>query len=89
FIPGGIASMGKGMLSVPEDLSVPTPKGEYYYEIKAFIDLIHRRKIESDINTHENSLLTIEIMDEIRRQLGVVFPADDGASLNYGDVGEF
>ena len=83
FIPGGIASMGKGMLSVPEDLSVPTPKGEYYYEIKAFIDLIHRQKIESDINTHENSLLTIAIMDEIRRQLGVVFPADDGNRLYH------
>ncbi|OQB29942.1 MAG: 1,5-anhydro-D-fructose reductase [Bacteroidetes bacterium ADurb.Bin174] len=81
FIPGGVASMGKGMLSEPEDLSVPTEKGEYYYEVKEFIDLIHQQKNESDINTHENSLLTIEIMDEIRRQLGVVFPADSRALL--------
>ena len=77
FIGGGTASMGKGMQSEPEDLSVESAKDEYYYELKSFIDLVLEKKPESKINSHENSLITLEIMDEIRRQLGVVFPADD------------
>jgi predicted dehydrogenase len=76
FIGGGQASMGKGMLSKPEDISVEVDKDEYYYELKHFIDLVLAGKPESDINSHQNSLITLEIMDEIRRQLGVVFPAD-------------
>lgn len=52
------------------------PRNEYYFEIAEFIDLIQSGRRESKINSHENSLITIEIIDEIRRQLGVVFPAD-------------
>jgi hypothetical protein len=33
-------------------------------------------KQESSINSWENSIITMEIMDEIRRQLGVTYPAD-------------
>ena len=49
---------------------------EYYYEVAEFIDLIESGQMESSINTLENSLITIEIIDEVRRQLGIVFPAD-------------
>lgn len=49
---------------------------EYYYETVEFLDIINEGKIESPINTQENSLITIEIIDEIRRQTGVHFPAD-------------
>ncbi len=49
---------------------------EYFYEVAEFIDLIEQGKFESPINSHENSLITMEIIDEIRAQLGVVFPAD-------------
>ncbi len=49
---------------------------EYYYELKEFINVIEAEKTESSINTHSNSLVTIEIIDEIRRQVGVRFPAD-------------
>jgi hypothetical protein len=52
-------------------------KSEYYYEIAEFINLIEQGKKESDINSLDNSLATIEIIDEIRRQLGVHYPADD------------
>ncbi len=58
------------------DLSVEATQGEYYYEIKEFIDLIETNQIESSINSHQNSLHTLEIIDEIRRQLAVVYPAD-------------
>ena len=49
---------------------------EYYYEVAEFIDLIQSGRKESANNSLENSLITMEIIDEIRRQLGVVFPAD-------------
>ncbi|MDR1503652.1 MAG: Gfo/Idh/MocA family oxidoreductase [Prevotella sp.] len=50
---------------------------EYYYEVAEFINLIQEGKRESQINSHENSLITVEIVDEIRKQLGVEYPADD------------
>lgn len=59
-----------------ENLTQPTDKNEYFYEIKEFIDLILTGKHQSEINSHEHSLITMEIMDEVRRQLGVVYPAD-------------
>ena len=55
----------------------PAENDEYYYEIKEFIDIVQSGKQESTINSWENSLTTMEIMDEIRRQLGVVYPADE------------
>lgn len=57
------------------------PKNEYYYEIAEFIDLIQSGRTESDINSHENSLITIEIIDEIRKQLGIVYPADEKVGI--------
>jgi predicted dehydrogenase len=53
-----------------------TKMNEYYYEVAEFIDLIQSGRAESAVNSLENSLITIEVIDEIRRQLGVRFPAD-------------
>ncbi|WP_029906793.1 Gfo/Idh/MocA family protein [Prevotella sp. 10(H)] len=58
-------------------VSTPNPLHEYYYEVAEFIDMVLAGKTESEINSHENSLITIEIVDEIRKQLGVIYPADD------------
>ncbi len=60
-----------------ELLSHPPKKNEYYYEVKEFIDMVQSGRQESAINSWENSLVTMEIMDEIRKQLGVKYPADD------------
>lgn len=71
------ANLGGRMAeSVVEDLSVVPDHNEYYYEVAEFISLIENGKIESEINSHSNSLATLEIIDDIRRQIGVVFPAD-------------
>jgi len=59
------------------NLTEPDTIHEYYYEVAEFIDLIKSGKKESVINSHENSLITIEIIDEIRRRLGVIYPADN------------
>ncbi len=59
------------------DLLAPPTHNEYYYEIAEFIDLIQSGTMESAVNSHAHSLITMEILDEIRRQLGVRFPADE------------
>lgn len=57
-------------------ISTPNPTHEYYFEVAEFIDLIQKNRRESTINSLENSLITIEIIDEIRKQLEIIYPAD-------------
>lgn len=59
------------------DITQPAKLDDYYYEIAEFINLVQEGKIESQINSHNNSLITIQIIDEIRKQLGVVYPSDN------------
>ena len=59
-----------------ETLWQTSGEDDYVYEIKAFIDLIAEGKTESPINSFAASLATAEVMDEIRRQVGVRYPAD-------------
>jgi scyllo-inositol 2-dehydrogenase (NADP+) len=58
-----------------EDLS-QSQSHTMMYEAKEFIELIQAGKDHSSINSHENSLNSIEVIDEARKQIGVVFPAD-------------
>ena len=46
------------------------------YEIQEFISLIQNNMRESKINSHNNSLRVIEIMEEARKQIGLVYLAD-------------
>ncbi|WP_042170895.1 Gfo/Idh/MocA family protein [Paenibacillus gorillae] len=59
-----------------EDVSRPQVSNTMVYEIQAFADLIHAGQTESPVNSYANSLTVMEIMDEARRQIGLVFPAD-------------
>lgn len=52
-----------------------TPK-LMHYEIREFMELAKRGERQSATNTHAISLYTMEIMDEARRQIGLVYPAD-------------
>lgn len=47
-----------------------------FYEVQEFIHLIENHQIESQINSHQLSLAVMEIMDEARKKIGLVFPAD-------------
>lgn len=76
YIPRQAASSGKGERPEGVDISAVTDRDEYYYEVAEFIDLIQSGRRESAVNRHENSLITLEIIDEVRRQLGIVYPAD-------------
>lgn len=67
---------GKSVAAVTENISASVTNDEYYYEVAEFISLVLSGRRESDINSHSASLITIELIDEIRRQAGVSFPAD-------------
>ncbi|WP_284641882.1 Gfo/Idh/MocA family protein [Paenibacillus silviterrae] len=59
-----------------EELTVPVEHHSMYYEALEFARLIGEGRTESQVNSHTSSLITMEMMDEARRQMGLVFPAD-------------
>lgn len=59
-----------------EDISRKQHENTMYYEAKEFIELIAGNKTESEVNTLGQSLATAEVLEEARRQIGLVFPAD-------------
>ena len=77
FIPRQVVGQGQEQANIPQSIGVSLDKSPYYYEIKEFIDLIEQGKQESSVNSWDNSLATMEIMDEVRQQLGVRYPADE------------
>lgn len=76
FYPRQAPASGHEKRTEGELLSQPEEHNEYYNEVKEFIDLIEQGRVESEINSHENSITTLEIIDEVRHQLGVSYPAD-------------
>ncbi|MDU1314824.1 hypothetical protein [Clostridium septicum] len=46
------------------------------YEIEEFINLILNKKLESEVNSLENSRIVMKIMDEARKQIGLRYIAD-------------
>ena len=60
-----------------EVISKPQEMDNICYEIDEFIKLVQQGKTESQLNSHERTLKSIEVMDEIRKQIGLVFPADE------------
>ena len=81
FYPRQAPASGHEVRSTGEALHTADNHNEYYYEIKEFIDLIENGQLESSTNSHECSIRSLEIMDEVRRQLGVHYPADETSSL--------
>lgn len=59
-----------------EDISVPQLKENMYYETYEFIELIKANKLESNINSHKLSSNVMEIMDSVRKEIGLQYPAD-------------
>ena len=77
FYPRQAPASGQEKRVVGELLSKQESHNEYYYEVAEFINLILEGRRESQINSHDTSLATMEIIDEVRRQLGVHYPADE------------
>ncbi len=60
-----------------EDLTVPQEPQSMFYEAQEFIELIKKGDLESKVNSHTQSLMVMEIMDQIRKQIGLLFAADE------------
>ncbi|MBA9084207.1 putative dehydrogenase [Fontibacillus solani] len=59
-----------------EDLRQPQMQESMFYEAREFIELVQSGQKECSVNSHANSLVVAEIMEEARRQIGVEYPAD-------------
>ncbi|MGG0384569.1 Gfo/Idh/MocA family oxidoreductase [Priestia filamentosa] len=59
-----------------EDISVEQNEKAMYAETKEFLTLIKEGRLESKVNSHKNSLITAKVLTDIRKQIGLVFPAD-------------
>ena len=76
-------------ISEPEVIDVRYRNGDYklfknsgskpsmYYEVEEFISLIKEGKKESAINSHQTSYIVGKIMEEARKQIGLIYPADE------------
>ncbi len=63
-----------------EELTVPQLNETMYYEAKEFIDLVNCEKRESKVNSFNQSIISVRIMEEARRQTGIQFPSDQRSS---------
>lgn len=59
-----------------EELTLPQVFESMYYETAEFISLIESGAKESTVNSHAVSLAVAEVMEEARRQIGLVYPTD-------------
>lgn len=76
YIPRPEASSGRNRERQHIEIGQPLAFDAYYYETAEFIDTVLSGQAESATNSLAVSLTTIELMDEIRRQLHVSFPSD-------------
>lgn len=76
FIPHGAPTSGRASGPSKEDITVPCDPDEYLCEFREFIDVLESGRLESGNNSLDNSLTVAVILDEIRRQARVTFPAD-------------
>jgi scyllo-inositol 2-dehydrogenase (NADP+) len=87
-IQGEKGSMFIDKISAPEHVEIRFKDGTtevinqtqdkpfMYYEVKEFIDLIKTQKQASTINSYENSKITMGILDKVRNEIGLIYPAD-------------
>lgn len=58
-----------------EEYLLPTKGKGFTYEIEECHQCIKENRIESDLWSHQNSLELIKIVDEVRNQIGLVYPS--------------
>ena len=59
-----------------EELAIPHDEADMKYELEEFIQTILKQKKESNVNTLERSKQVMSVLDEVRRQIGLQYPAD-------------
>lgn len=76
MVKRGAPTSGRSSGPQSVDITVPCDADEYLCEFTEFIDVVQSGAMESVNNSLANSLATARVIDEIRRQAGVAFPAD-------------
>ena len=69
FMPHSTPSAGRGPAAGRELLREGLEMDDYFYEFEEFINVIESGKIESEINTHEVSLVNRRLMDKINKSI--------------------
>ncbi len=59
-----------------EDITKEQVSESMYYEAKEFISLVSENIQQSELNSHQNSLITARILETARKQVGLIYPAD-------------
>jgi predicted dehydrogenase len=59
-----------------ENIGQSNEHSPMFYEVKEFIDLIKNGQYESSINSYNHSRITTGIIEEARKQFGLIYPAD-------------
>jgi predicted dehydrogenase len=59
-----------------EDITRSQDSDSMYYEAKEFVKLVTNKQQESELNSQQNSFITAKILEDTRKQIGLVYPAD-------------
>lgn len=59
-----------------EDITVTQEPDSMFYEAKEFVHLVRLKKQQSELNSQQNSLITAKILEDARKQIGLIYPAD-------------
>ncbi|APH06116.1 Gfo/Idh/MocA family protein [Bacillus weihaiensis] len=59
-----------------EDITREQDSESMYYEAKEFMELVNENKLQSSMNSHDNTCQTAAILEKARKQIGLVYPAD-------------
>lgn len=73
-VPQGYSVEKEGKI---RDFELPTNGKGYTYEIEEVHLCLKAGKLQSDLWSHQNSLDLIQILDDVRKQTGVVFPFEE------------
>ena len=59
------------------DFELPTNGKGYTHEIDEVHHCLRAKKLQSDLWSHQNSMDLIQILDDVRKQTGIVFPFEE------------
>ena len=55
------------------NLEYPFDINGFEYQVQSFINTLNSNKLENEIMPHSTKIEVLEIMDEIRKQIGVIY----------------
>ena len=57
-----------------EEKELKHRSGGFEYQIESFVETLRNLKLENHLMTHQESRNTLKILDEIRKQIGLIYP---------------